>query len=451
MVLLGFSETILVGIGFIGVMLAFLGPLNTSILLNYERGGVKLAVILGVFAICMYYFDLYDSMVLSSQRESFTRLVQALGSMCLILAVVYFLFPVVRFTEQIYIAGTLAVVTILLVWRRLFMTINAMPAFLERTLLLGDGALANALLNEIETRPELGLKVVSHLTEDHEWARSADFRQDRFGREVERIVAVQGVRHIVVAMGERRGRMPVEKLLELKKQGIRIQDGVELYEFVTGKVALHALRPSWLLFGHGFQVARWYLLYKRMTSFLLASVLLVAMLPVMAVIALLVHISSPGPVIFRQRRVGKNGKAFVLYKFRSMYCDTEEDDRCVPVAENDERVTHVGRWIRASRLDELPQLWNIVRGDMHFVGPRPFVPDQEKECLQHIPFYSQRWSVMPGATGWAQVNRAYCANLDDNADKLAYDLFYIKNISIGLDLLILFKTAKILLLGRGAR
>ena len=238
-------------------------------------------------------------------------------------------------------------------------------------------------------------------------------------------------------------------LLELKKRGVMIQDGSELYQVITGKISLDSLRPSMLLFSPGFQVSRLFLLYKRAFSLVFSAFVgLLLSLPFMLLVAIAIRLDSKGPVIFRQRRMGKDGKIFTLYKFRSMY-EGVDGDR--PATEDDERCTRVGRWLRATRIDELPQLWNIFRGDMHLVGPRPFVPEQEARLAKQIPFYSLRWSVRPGATGWAQVNRGYCSTVAENAEKLAYDLFYIKNVSVGLDLLVIFKTFKTLLLSRGAR
>ena len=168
----------------------------------------------------------------------------------------------------------------------------------------------------------------------------------------------------------------------------------------------------------------------------------------MLITALLIHFDSAGPVIFRQVRVGENGRHFTLFKFRSMKVGASE---CAPAIHNDPRCTRVGRWIRRLRIDELPQLFNILRGDMYFVGPRPFLPDQEESFAHQIPYYRQRWAVRPGATGWAQVHREYCASIEDNVEKLSYDLFYIKNLSLALDLLTVLKTVKVLLLGRGGR
>jgi lipopolysaccharide/colanic/teichoic acid biosynthesis glycosyltransferase len=245
--------------------------------------------------------------------------------------------------------------------------------------------------------------------------------------------------------------LPVEALLQLKSSGIHIQEGSEVYEAVTGKVPLESLHLSWLLFSPGFRVSGPLLIYKRIASFIVSSIALVLSLPAMAVIALAIRVDSVGPVIFRQKRVGQGGKIFTLYKFRTMFDGADQNGNHPPTELTDPRFTRVGKLLRRTHLDELPQFFNILRGDMHLVGPRPFVPEQEQECLERIPHYRQRWVVKPGATGWAQVNRGYNATIEDNKEKLAYDLFYIKNISIGLDLLTLFKTAKILILGRGGR
>jgi lipopolysaccharide/colanic/teichoic acid biosynthesis glycosyltransferase len=213
-------------------------------------------------------------------------------------------------------------------------------------------------------------------------------------------------------------------------------------------VPVSHLRLSWLLFSEGFYVSPAKLLMKRFSSLVVSITCLILTLPVMGLIALAIRLNSPGPVFFRQKRIGKDGKAFLLYKFRSMYVDA---DPVKPALEGDARITKVGNFLRRVRLDELPQLFNILRGDMYFVGPRPFVEAAEEECVRKIPFYGQRWTISPGLTGWAQIHNGYCATLEDNIEKLGYDLFYIKNMSLGLDLLILFQTTKILLLGRGAR
>ena len=448
---LGLSEAVLATLAFVLAVVVDQGPLNATIALNYEQGYTKIALIVGTFVVCMYYFDLYDSKVFGNRRELFTRIVQVMGTLCLILAFIYYEFPFLRLSTEIFLKGTALATCGLLCSRRLFLLVNTIDRVAEQCIILGNGPLAETLISELAKRPELGLRVVNHINEDQERLPSEGLQDAFFSDELGRIVERQNITRIIVAMSERRGKMPVESLLQLKTLGIRIQDGVELYEQISGKISLQSLRLSWLLFSPGFQASRFQLIYKRLFSLCLSAICLLIALPFMLVIALAIRLDSRGPVIFRQERVGKNGKIFTLYKFRSMVDGTERDGIFQPAEKNDKRVTRFGRWLRAIRLDELPQLFNIFRGDMYFVGPRPFVPNQEEDCVRHIPFYKQRWSVRPGATGWAQVSRDYCATIEENADKLAYDLFYIRNMSVGLDLFILFKTVKILLLGRGGR
>ncbi len=269
--------------------------------------------------------------------------------------------------------------------------------------------------------------------------------------ELDDLVQRNQIDRIIVAMQDRRGRLPLDRLLELKKRGVRVEDGTHFYEEVTGRVSLDTLRLSSLVFSSDIHIGKATVLYKRFVSIVGSALALVVLSPLLALIALAIRIDSPGPVIFRQKRVGKDGDLFTLFKFRSMWENADSDGIPKPAETNDKRMTRVGRWLRRTRLDEIPQLYNVLRGDIDFVGPRPFVPEQEAELVAKIPFYQYRWTVRPGATGWAQVHRGYCATIEDNIEKLGYDIFYIQNISVGLDLLILFQTMKILILGRGAR
>jgi exopolysaccharide biosynthesis polyprenyl glycosylphosphotransferase len=302
-------------------------------------------------------------------------------------------------------------------------------------------------MEEIATRADLGVRVVGFVGPETELLRGVSRYIDD---DLEDVIAEQSIRRIVVTMGDRRGKMQVQKLLRLKARGVYIQDGPEYYESVTGKIPLESLRLSWLLFSPGFHVRAALRLYKRAFSLLLSSIAIVITSPIMLLAAIAVRLDSPGSVIFRQKRVGEQGKLFTVYKFRSMF-EGSDKKALTPAEHGDARVTRVGKWLRRTRVDELPQLFNIVKGDMAFVGPRPFVPEQEEACAAEIPFYRERWLVKPGATGWAQINRGYNVTMEDNRDKLAYDLFYIKNVSFGLDLFIMFSTVKILLLGRGGR
>jgi len=450
-VLLGISEAGLVVLAFLAAMLARLGPDDASIQLSYEQGFFKIGVIAAAFIFCMYYFDLYDSTILNNRREVLIRVVQVSGTVCIFLAVLYFAYPPLQLGRGIFLIGFLLVSLMLLSWRHLFLKVNALPRFSERVLILGEGELAESLICELDSRRELGVRVVGHMRQLGGTHGNPGVSAQEQLRDILCDVRSYKPHRIIVAMRDRRGKLPLEALLKLKSSGVGIQDGAEVYEAVTGKIPIQSLRLSWLLFSPGFQVAKPMLVYKRLCSIVFSALGILLALPLMVLIGLAIRIDSDGPVIFRQKRIGKDGQIFTLYKFRSMTVSSNDGGPHRPAGRTDDRFTRIGRILRRTRLDELPQLFNIFRGDMHFVGPRPFVPDQENECLQKIDYYRQRWTVKPGATGWAQVNRGYNVTMEDNAEKLAYDLFYIKNISVGLDLLILFKTAKILLLGRGSQ
>ena len=447
---LGISEAFLVALAFVAATVARLGTSDATLMLNYEQGFLKILVVASVFIMCMYYFDLYDSFILSNRREVLTRLVQVLGTVCILLALLYYAFPKLQLGRGIFLIGFLLVALFVFLWRRLFLMVNTMPRFAERALILGDGPLAKPLTEEIESRSELGVRIVGQLRGLENGNGSPLSETEQF-EQLSRQVQTYRASRVIIAMGERRGRLPVEALLRLKSRGVRIQDGAEVFEAITGKVPIESLRLSWLLFSSGFHVSRPLLIYKRVFSFLISFVCFAITAPIMALVAIAIRLDSPGPAIFKQERIGEGGKPFTLFKFRTMVDGADRDENHRPAEETDERFTRVGKVLRRTRLDELPQLINILRGDMYFVGPRPFVPNQEQECLEKIPYYRQRWAVKPGATGWAQINRGYCATIEDNKEKLAYDLFYIKNISVGLDLLIMFQTIKILLLSRGSR
>jgi exopolysaccharide biosynthesis polyprenyl glycosylphosphotransferase len=312
--------------------------------------------------------------------------------------------------------------------------------------------LAIALAEELSKRPELGVRAIGYAGEAPENpAASNGLRCLGDLAQLDELAQLNHIDRIIVAMPDRRGRLPLDLLLELKKRGVRVDDGTRLYEKVTGKVSLDSFRLSSLVFSSESHPSKATLLCKRLVSIVGSALALAILSPLMASIALLIWIDSPGQVIFQQKRVGKDGHLFTFFKFRSMWVNADSDGIPKPAEIDDKRMTRVGHWLRRTRLDEIPQLYNVLRGDIDFVGPRPFVPEQEEELVAKIPFYSHRWAVRPGATGWAQVHRGYCATVEDNIEKLGYDLFYIQNISVGLDLLILFQTMKILILRRGAR
>jgi sugar transferase (PEP-CTERM system associated) len=446
--LLTVTEALIVTLGFVAAVLYWAGTAtDANIYLLYENGLGRIGLVVGVFVLLMYYFDLYDSIVLSNRREVITRLVGVLGCSFVTLSVLYYVFPEIRLGGSTLWMGVAIVGVTVPAWRKMFFVLNRSARFSERALLYGDGPLAGPLMEAIASRSELGVRVVGFVGESSEPAVAVPRFQDD---DLEELVDQRGVRRIVVTMGDRRGKLRVDKLLRLKAKGVYIQDGPEYYESITGKIPLDSLRLSWLLFSPGFHVRTALRLYKRVFSLALGGLAILLTSPIMLLVWAAIRVDSPGPAIFRQKRVGENGKLFTVFKFRSMF-EGSDKKHLRPAEHDDDRITRVGKWLRRTRVDELPQLFNIVKGDMAFVGPRPFVPEQEEEYAAKIPFYKERWLVKPGATGWAQINRGYNVTLEDNREKLAYDLFYIKNVSFGLDLFIMFSTVKILLLGRGGR
>lgn len=451
---LGVSEALLVAFAFIAATIATLGSDDASLMLNYQRGLLKILVVVAIFVVCMYYFDLYDSFVCSNKREVLTRLVQVLGTVCILMAVLYYVFPPLRLGRGIFLIGFVFVALLLVGWRQLFLAVNAMPKFAERALILGDGLLAESLIKELEARPELGIRVAGQLKGVANGNGNGRLTPLSKGAQIDDILEsfkpFKPAR-IIVAFSERRGQMPVAALLEMKSHGVKIHDATEVYEAVTGKVPVESLRLSWLLFSSGFRVSRLLMLFQRLTSLIVSAIGLLLCLPLIPFIALGIRLTSPGPILFRQKRVGLRGKTFVCYKFRTMYTGAESKTGPTWADEDDPRVTPIGRFLRPSRLDEIPQLWNVLKGDMNLVGPRPERPEFMDWLKSEITHYDLRHTVRPGLTGWAQIRYRYGSTLEDTKEKLCYDLFYIKNMSPGLDLLVLFHTMKIVLLGRGAR
>jgi exopolysaccharide biosynthesis polyprenyl glycosylphosphotransferase len=459
--LLTLSEAILVTSGFLAAVLLSAGTAgNARIYLLYENGAGRIGLVVLVFLVLMYYFDLYSSAILTNRREVVTRLVGVLGCTFVALAVLYYTFPDASLGGTVLGGGIFAIAIAVPVWRSFFFILNRSARFAESTVIYGDGPLAAPLMDAILQRPELGLRIAGYVGSEPQIGGIPTVDPNELIEFVKR----EGVRRIVVTMSDRRGKLPVGELLKLKASGVLIQDGPEYYETVTGKIPLESLRLGWLLFSPGFHLRTPLRIYKRVFSFVFGSIGVILSSPLMAISALAIRLDSKGPVIFRQKRVGEYGVPFTVYKFRTMYDNAEarpaapKDPRGpganhigTPAQHDDPRITRVGKWLRRTRLDELPQLFNIVKGDISFVGPRPVPPHEEEECAAIIPFYKERWLIKPGATGWAQINRGYNATIEDHMDKLAYDLFYIKNVSIGLDIYIIFATLKILLLGRGGR
>jgi sugar transferase (PEP-CTERM system associated) len=333
------------------------------------------------------------------------------------------------------------------VWRSTFDRIIDLPVFRERVYVLGDGPRAHDVTALIHGRRDIGMKVISaphgaNSRAGHEEVFAADLRA--LGGEK------PSIDRVIVALEDRRGHKPVQELLSLRLQGIVIEESTALTERLTGRVPLDGLNPSALIYSQGFNLRQWLLIARRILSIIISCIGLALCLPILPFVILAVRLSSPGPILFSQVRLGLGGRPFTIYKFRTMRQDAEANG-AQWAAKNDSRITRVGRFMRKTRLDEIPQLWNILRGDMGFVGPRPERPEFVQWLTNEIPYYGLRHMIRPGLTGWAQVRYQYGASLEETKRKLEYDLYYIKHLSLGLDLLIMFETLKTILLRRGAQ
>jgi sugar transferase (PEP-CTERM system associated) len=402
--------------------------------------------------LCLYGNSLYDFGERLSSRDLLIRLLRAFSVLAVASWALYFVVPVVQTGRGVFALALAFGMSFVLAWRVVLRWILRSEGFAERVLVVGADKKAIDIARETLARKHLGYRVVGFLDDDPALQGVSILNPRVIGTTAQacELALQHGVTRVVVAAIDYRGRLSMDALLSCKTHGIRVQEGSSYYEQLTGKIMIEGLRKSWLIFSDGFVVSRGTLFAKRLLDVLVAAAGLIVALPLMLLVALAVRLDSPGPVFFRQERVGRGGRQFTVWKFRSMRIDAEAGGARWAV-EGDPRITRVGRFIRKTRLDELPQLWNVLVGDMSLVGPRPerqmFVDQLKEQC----PWYEQRLVVRPGLTGWAQVKAPYASTFEESIEKLKFDLYYIKNLSLFLDISILLSTARIVLLGRGAR
>ena len=416
---------------------------------GFWKAGLALFFCLAAF----YLFDLYDFVVMHDRRELVLRLVQALGLAWVALALSFYFYPALMLGRSISLIALPLALTLMVTWRVSIHWFLGHPDFGERILIVGSGDAAVDVAREVLSRPDAGYRVVGFVGTDSELLGKSLINPRVIGltEELGDIVGREHIDRIVVAMGERRGQFPTDKLLQLSLTGrVSIEEGAAFYERITGRVSLSMIRPSWLIFTGPGRQKRFASLGRITVHRLAALIGFVLSLPIIIVTAILIKLESRGPVFYKQERVGKNGRIFVLTKFRSMGVDAEKEGP-VWASKGDDRTTRVGRVIRKIRVDEIPQFWNIIKGDMNFVGPRPERPHFVAQLAEEIPYYEQRHLIAPGLTGWAQIKYPYGASIEDARQKLQYDLFYIKNHGLVFDAIILFETVKIILFGRGAQ
>jgi sugar transferase (PEP-CTERM system associated) len=411
-----------------------------------EALGPKILVITGVVLLLSHLFDLYDSSSLGARWEHAFRLLLVLGFVALALAALGSRYPSLLPGNGSAFWGLIILTFTLFGWRAAYAWMVRQPFLRERLYVLGTGERAERLVRGLRERSALGMEVVG-------WTGDVqgELTRDNVASHLRGLARGAGVHRVIVAMPDRRGTLPVEELLDLRMEGVKVEEATSWLERISGRIEVEQLYPSWLIFAEGFRFSSFFRLVRRTLNFSFAFAGTVISLPLLPLIVLAVKLDSSGPVLYRQQRVGRRGRIFYCYKFRTMRQDAEADTGATWALDDDPRITRVGKFLRASRLDEIPQLWCVLKGDMHFVGPRPERPEFVEWLSKEIPYYGVRHMVRPGITGWAQVQYKYGNTLEDAREKLQYDLFYIKNASLALDLLIMFQTIKIVLLGRGAQ
>lgn len=445
------SEILLIAGSFV-LATYYVMPVDPASYLLDDGGAVSILLVLLSILIGLYLHDLYSEIYVKSRIVLVQELCLVAGVAFLMQGLISYLDSGLRMPIRVMALGSFLAMTGIFLWRLLFSAYVAEVVGRDRLLLVGGSTLLADIATHLADHPEKGLTVAGYVDDSPE--PGAELPGGKLLGPVaslREIVAATRPTRIIVGMSERRNRMPVNELLDLRFSGHVIEEAATAYESVCGRVCIKELRPSQLIYSGELGPRRETLLYQSIWNLVMAGLSMIVALPLMLLTALAVRLSSPGPVLYRQVRVGMDGQPFTLYKFRSMRADAEAGTGAVWAAKADPRVTRVGRIIRKIRFDELPQLINVLKGEMSVVGPRPERPEFVEALCAKIPYYRQRHCVRPGITGWAQINYKYGDTLEDTITKLEYDLFYIKNMSLALDTYIIFHTVKAMLLSRGSQ
>lgn len=418
---------------------------DSYLVLYFQHGWVKIFGVTLFVLVCSHWFDLYDPARFNAKGELYFRLLLVPGVLALLLALIEHYFQDFNLGNGAFLLGLIILTFALLGWRTAYEWLVQQPYLRERIFVLGTGERAQRLVQGLRQRTELGVEVVG-------WTGTLEgvpTREEVAAHMLE--VSRKRAHRVIVAMPDRRGTLPVIELLQLRLDGVKVEDATSWLEKMSGRIEVDNLYPSWLIYAEGFRFSAGFMALRRLISVTIALTGLILILPVIPFVILAIKLDSRGPVLYRQQRVGRNNVPFYVFKFRTMRQDAEAQTGAVWAGADDPRITRIGKFLRSSRLDEIPQLWCVLRGDMAFVGPRPERPEFVEWLTKEIPYYPVRHVVRPGITGWAQVRYKYGSTVEDAKEKLQYDLYYIKNISIGLDLLIMFQTVKTILLARGAQ
>jgi sugar transferase (PEP-CTERM system associated) len=421
------------------------GP-DSYIALNYEGGYYKILGVTVIVVVASYLFDLYDPAQVEERGELYFRLLLVPGLLALLLAAIGYRYPNLMLGKNAYLIGLVILTISLFAWRAAYHWLVQREALQDNVYVLGIGERSQRLVQGMRRRSDLGMRVVSWTGE-----MEGPVNRESLGAHLLEAVRQHKIHHVIVALADSRGTLPVKELLHLRLQGVKIEEATSLNERISGKIEVEHLYPSWLIYAEGFRFSPIFRLLRRVFSLVASLLLLLLVLPVIPLVILAIKLDSRGPLLYKQARVGRGGLVFHCYKFRTMRPNAEADTGPTWAGDDDPRITRIGKFLRKARLDEVPQLWNVLRGDMAFVGPRPERPEFVEWLTKEIPYYPVRHVVRPGITGWAQVRYRYGNTVEDAKEKLQFDLFYIKNRSMGLDFLIMFQTVKTVLFGRGAR
>ncbi|MGB9605636.1 MAG: sugar transferase, partial [Bryobacteraceae bacterium] len=429
LLLLVVSEALLLTSAYVAASYLVL-EVDPAVFLLYDGGLARILIVVASVMLAIHFLDLYSGRWAASRTALALELGQAFGFAFLLQALLTYINRNWMLPRWVMITGSPIGLALVLAWRLLYDAVLTQAIGAHRILFLGTNSLVEEIASYLQRHPELGIETAGYL--DDERPAGTELHGARVLGPITAIrEAVQRTRpdRIVVGLSERRQRLPLQDLLDLRFSGLLVEEVATTYEAIRGRIATRELRPAQLIFTGELGPRPAYVRLQTIYSLLLASIGILVTLPLMMLIALAVKLTSRGPVLYRQTRVGLLGRTFTLYKFRSMYRDAEARTGVTWASKDDPRVTPVGRWLRRLRLDELPQFFNVLKGDMAIVGPRPERPEFVKVLAEKIPYYRQRHFVKPGITGWAQINYKYGDSIEDTIVKLEYDLYYIKHLS----------------------
>ncbi len=446
------ADSLLISIAIFGVMLIRFSR-DMDMVLGYDPYLIKPIIMVVIHIFCMSYFELYAPSSNFLTMAVCKKIIQSIAVASCVLFILYYFYPAVRMGRGVWVANLFVLPIILPLWRWLYTRWLSNKVPRERVLIVGAGELAKNIGHRVHEWKGLGMDVAGFLDKDETRLGYSLVNPKIIGcyEDVERIVETEHIDKIIIALPDRRNQLPMDLLLNCKVRGVRIEEGESFFEDVAGRIPLNQLRPSWMIFADGFYLFKIQKMIKRVGDVLAALVGLIVSIPVFLIVPLIIKLDSPGPVFFRQQRVGEYKTRFTMIKFRTMKVASDTATENKWSLSGEDRITRVGAFLRKTRIDEIPQLINVFKGEMSLVGPRPDIHFLMEQLDEKVPYYSLRYSVKPGITGWAQIKYGYVASVKEGRERHEYDLYYIKNLSIFLDAWIMLKTVQVMLGKIGGR